>query len=278
MIARQSLKASAKYSSDDRTQLPIRLFNTLTCQDPTVMIKNARKLYINRGLLLGFLTLFQRRLIFYSKLCSGTKLPYSDLNRKILILNIERSIGLREGGMLYPALMEVEFWEKKARNFKAAIVQKYTRLALNHAKGAYEDYSHEVELNDIVQIYLIVVNRAIDRCDSRQGVLTIFLTNWFKSARSAVAEMAKEQRHQSYEALTEELGDSIHEAIGVTLPDLEWELQQHIAYVSKNIDKTGLVRIALGINEFITKPQQAILHMMALETDPDMYETQETSI
>lgn len=265
VVARQSLKASAKYSSDDRAKLPLQLFNTLTTYDPKKMIASSRKLYFNRGMLLGFITLFHRRLRYYLKLCSGAGMPFSDLERRMRMLDIERTIGMRSGGHLYGALMESAHWDDKAREFKAAIVEKYTRMALNHAKGAYADYNHEVALDDITSVYMVVVNRAIDRCDSRLGVLTVFITNWFKSARSAVHELAKEQRHQSYEALTEELGDAIHEAIGVTMPDLDYELQQEIAYAAKQVDAQGLVRIALGINEFVTRPQQKILEMLAVD-------------
>ena len=264
VVARQSLKASAKYSSDDRTKLPIQLFNTLTANTQESMVNSARRLFVNRGLLFGFITLFHRRLRYYSHLCS-TVSEMSDSRRRIQMYEIERSIGLKPGGNLYAALMESEHWDTKAREFKAMIVQKYTRMALNHAKNAYEDYNHEVPLDDITSIYMIVVNRAIDRCDSRLGVLTVFITNWFKSARSTVHMLAKEHRHVSYESLTEELGDAIHDTIGVTLPDLDYELQQHIAYIAHEIDPNGVIRTALGIQQYVPRQQQLILEMLAVD-------------
>lgn len=264
VVARQSLKASAKYSSDDRTKLPLQLFNTLTADNQEAMVNGARKLYVNRGLLFGFITLFHRRLRYYATLCS-TVSGLSDSKRRAQMYEIERSIGLKPDGNLYAAMMDSEHWDTKAREFKAMIVQKYTRMALNHAKSAYEDYNHEVPLDDITSIYMIVVNRAIDRCDSRLGVLTIFITNWFKSARSTVHMLAREHRHVSYESLTEELGDAIHETVGVTLPDLDFELQQHIAYVAFKVDPEGVIRTALGIQQYVPRSQQQILEMLALD-------------
>jgi hypothetical protein len=112
----------------------------------------------------------------------------------------------------------------------------------------------------------MIVSKAIDRCDARQGVLTTFIQSWFKSAKSEVANMAKGQTDQSYEALSEEHGDAVSDIIGFSLPDTTSELEQHISYVAKQMDRQGYMRAALHIPEFMTIDQKAILERYAVRS------------
>ncbi|QBQ74620.1 RNA polymerase [Burkholderia phage BcepSauron] len=263
IVARQTRKASRRFTSDDRTKLPIHLFNMVTTKDPKKAHEHARAMHLNRGLMFGFIALFFRRVEQYEHL--HTALDLDPIVRNSKIYEIERSIGLRPGAALFTAVQEARFWYTKARNFKNMILEKYTRLALMHAKTTYKDFNHHVRLDDVIQIYMIVVSRAIDRCDARQGVLTTFITNWFKSARSEVAEMAKDQGDQSYEALVEEMGDASSEILGSTDGGLGDDMHDHIAYVAKQIDKQGYVRAALHIPERLSKKQLQILEAFVLE-------------
>lgn len=264
VVVRQSLKPSAKLTSDDRLKLPIHLFNILTNADPAQAFEASRLLYINRGILFGFVSLFLNKLNLYAEL-NKSIYNISPVIRSTLIHRIEQHIGLRQNGMLYPALMQVAHWDKKARWWKSLIIEKYTRMAVLQAQRTYKDFNHYVPLDDVVQIYLVVVSRAIDRCDARQGVLTTFIQNWFKSARGEVARMAENQQDASYESLTEDYGDAIHDVVGVTLPDLTEELRNHLAYVASIADPVGLVRTALGIPQFVTRNQRMLLEELAHE-------------
>jgi len=220
-------------------------------------------MYINRGILFGFLSLFLNKLKAYEPLHSPF-VVMNDVIRRSEMYKIEQEVGLKPGGSLYAALQQVRYWDEKARDFKGKIIQKYTRMALLQAKATYEDFNHYVKLDDVVQIYLLVVSRAIDRCDARQGVITTFTQNWFKSARSEVRELAKTQGDQSFEELSEEHGDAVSDIIGYCIPDTTPELEQHIAYVAKQVDKQGYLRGPLHIPEFVTKEHRAILESMAV--------------
>ena len=264
VVAHQALKASTKFTSDDRTKLPVHLFNLITCTDTKKAHEHAKLMHLNRGLLFGFILLFLRRLAHYEKLHSPF-IKMEPVIRNTQISQIERSIGLRPHGALYSAIQQVRFWYDKAHAWKEMITEKYTRMALNNARATYKDFNHFIPLDDVVQIYLMVVSRAIDRCDARQGVLTSFIQNWFKSGRSEVANLAKSQGDQSYEQMNEELGDSISDVLGFCMPDTETESVEHIAYVSKTIDKHGYLRAHLGIPEFVSSEQRQILHLFELE-------------
>lgn len=262
VVARQALRASAKLTSDDRTKLPIYLFNTLVAAntDSKKAFESAKTLHLNRGIFFGFVSLFLNKTRKYVAIHNGTLHIPDPAARRTYLYNVERSLGLRPGGKLYAAILQVESWDTKARKFKDSIVQKYTRMTLLQAKATYQKYNHYVELDDVIQTYMMVVNRAINRCDSRHGVLTSFIQNWYKSAKGDVAKLAEGQTDQSYESLTEDYGDSVHEILGVSLPDEDRELREHVAYISKAIDPVGLVRTSLGIPEYVSPAMRSILH------------------
>jgi hypothetical protein len=244
--------------------LPVQLFNTLTQQNPAKAFTEAQNLYINRGILFGFVSYFLRKLKLYKELHESVH-SIDPPSATTLIHRIEQSVGLRPNGSLYPAIQQVIYWDAKARWWKSMIMEKYTRMAAMNAQRTYKDFNHFVPLDDVMQVYLVVTSRAIDRCDARQGVLTTFIQNWFKSARGEIAHMAEAQHDSSYESLTEDYGDAIHEVVGVTLPDLTKELQDHIAYIAAQIDKSGLVRTALGIPQFVSRKHKNILEEFVYE-------------
>lgn len=263
VVARQTLKSSAKFTSGDRHKLPLHLFNSLVTQDSNKAFETTKIMYINRGILFGFVSLFRNKLKYYTDLQTGSY-NISNAMRSTYLHRIERSFGLRTGGNLYGAVCQVSYWDTKAREFKAMIVEKYTRMAVLQAQRTYTDYNHFVLLDDIVQIYLETVNRAIDRCDSKQGVLTTFIQNWFKSARGEVAKLAETQTDQSYDELAEIHGDAAHTVLGVTLPDLDKEIQTHIAEVCKRVDPQGVMRTCLGIPEFVSRKHREVLTQFVL--------------
>lgn len=253
VVGAQTLKASTKFTSDDRQRLPVHLFNLVTDPVPKRANTHARAMSLNRGLLFGFLSLFLSQVQEYESLHQISDMD--PIVRQSRIYQIERQLGLRTGASLYAVIQQVRYWTDKACWFKELITQKYTRLALNHARLMYRDIKHSVRLDDVVQIYLMTVSKAIDRCNARQGVLTTFILSWFKSARAEVAALARTQMDPSIEALHEQYGDSIDEVLGTVMPNLEGELIQHVAYISRQVDVHGYLRATLGIPEFVTNDQ-----------------------
>lgn len=255
IVARQTLKASAKFTSNDRAKLPAQLFNALLATNDR-LVEQATDMHINRGLLFGFISFFLNRLDLYKKLHQRAALG---VRTRSICYGIERQLGVRPGGELYAALMDVEYWSAKARTWKGQIVEKYTRMAILQAQATYKDYNHVVKLDDVVQIYLLVVSKAIDRCDSRHGVITTFMQNWFKSAKGEVAKLAEGHQDSSYEGLIEEHGDSIHDLLGTSMPDQSVELWQHVSYVAKQVDPEGLIRTHMGIPQHVTLKHRRLL-------------------
>ena len=261
IVARQTLKASAKFTSNERQKLPSQLFNCLRATDDK-LVAQAQEMHINRGLLFGFSAFFLNRLETYKKLHNQ---PTLSVRTRSLCNIIEQQVGLREDGELYAAMLDVEYWSDKARKWKEQIVEKYTRMALLQAQSTYRDYNYVVKLDDIVQIYLMVVSRAIDRCDSRHGVITTFMQSWFKSAKSEVAKLAEGHQDSSYEGLIDEHGDAIHDVLGTSAPDLSMEMWQHVAYIGMQVDPEGLVRTSMHIPQYVSLPHRKLLEAFVCE-------------
>jgi hypothetical protein len=262
VVARQSLRSSAKFTSNDRQKLPIQLFNALIAEDQEKAFTNIREMYINRGLLFGLVGFFLRYLKTYTELQFVKLKPEI---RRSITHRIETNIGLRPQGNLYQAIQETKFWDTKAIGWKNKIIEKYARMTIMNAQRTYKDFSYLVKLDDIVQIYMVIVSRSVDRCDPRQGVLTTFIQNWYKSAKGEVAQLAQGTSDSSYEGLIEEHGDAVHDFIGVTNPDVESELWAHVAYVAYCTDPHGLVRTSLGIPQYVSPTDRQLLEALVYE-------------
>lgn len=270
VIAHQALRPSTKFTSltaEERPQLPVHLFNMLTAPDIPTAHNFAKKMFLNRGLLFGFLALFHNMVRPYMKLHSAFY-EIDAIVRAHRIRQLEISVGLRNGGVLYAAVQQSAHFYEKARWFKEMIVEKYTRMTINSARMAYKDFNHFVPLDDCIQIFLQVLSRAIDRCNPRQGVLTTFIQNWFKSGRSEVSYLAKGQGDQSYESMSEDHGDAAHLALGITDPDRSVELQQAVQTAARKADPDGSVRASLGIAEILPYADRQSL-LMFVEDLPE---------
>ena len=255
VTAHQTLKPATKFSRNTKGSLPPLLFNLVTTKDP----KYFEDMNFNRGVLFGALALFGNIVNTYDRIHSK-RVIVSAPQELSLKHRIQDALGMDYEYNLFAISREVQYWEAKAQWFKSLILQKYVRMALLQAQSVYKELAHSLSLNDIVQIYLVYVAKAIDRCDSRQGVLTTFITSWLKSARAEAARQAKENYHQSYDALLEDGTD-----LGEVLPNLEYEAVEHISAVAKQVDKVGVVRAVLGIPEFITSKQRAVLQFFKME-------------
>lgn len=241
VIAYQFDNPNTKCSRNDKQVLPALLFNSLTTEGK-VKREFQKKMLLNRGLLFGLVTTFEKTVNTYRKLHSPFfKLPRAQ--RKLLMQLAEERT---ESRFLFAAIQQTEFWIEKAYHFKEMIVQKYTRLALQSARKTYMDTGCQKDLGDIIQIYLIFLSKAIDRCDSRQGVLTEYIKNWFYSAKAEVVKsIAKDGLSTSYDQLLESGIESNSVA-----PDTEFESVQHLCVTAKAMDLTGAYRYALNIPEY----------------------------
>lgn len=266
-IAQQTFKSSTKFSSimkEEKGKLPVFLFNALTERNAE-SLEGFRNLRLNRGMLFGLVQIFMDRTKPYMELLNVEPLSITDWkSRAFQLKEMERNLGVVDGVSLYNVIEDVNIWYERARDWKSAIIEKYTRKALGQAKVAYEDYNYAMDLADVIQIHMVLLSRAINRCDSRLGVLTTFITSWFKSARSEMTRVINSSQEVSYEEMLEDMGDSA-EAEGCDDKTLTThEAVQHISMLAKEVDPSGVLRIHLGIPEFMPLDKRKILLAHAL--------------
>jgi hypothetical protein len=266
-IAQQTFKSSTKFSSilkEDKGKLPVMLFNALTERDGK-SLEGFRNLRLNRGMLFGLVKIFLDRTAQYVELLHAEPLSLGDWkDRQLQLRAMERSLQVSDGVALFSVIEDVNIWYERARDWKSAIIEKYTRKAISQARVAYEDYNYAMDLSDVIQLHLVLLSRSINRCDSRLGVLTTFITSWFKSARSEMLRIINASQEVSYEEMLEGMGDAAEVEGSEDKTLYTRESVQHISMLAKQIDPTGVLRFHLGIPEFMPLDKRRILLAHAL--------------
>lgn len=248
VVAWQTTKPSVKFSRNAKDILPALLFNSLTT-DGAQKREFQKAMLFNRGVLFGLINSYLQTVNSFMLLHDPATRLTGNRRRLLIALAEEKT-----SEHLYSATLQVKYWASKAYKFKELIVEKYVRLALMSAKRTYTEVNYQQNLNDIIQTYLVYLSKAIDRCDSRQGVLTTFIQTWFYSARSEIQKGLANEQHVSYEEMLENgvFADA-------TQPDCKYEALQHISATAKVLDPEGVLRYATGIPEFFTSAQMKIL-------------------
>ena len=256
VVAYQQIHAMAKLSSENREKMSCMFFNYLTTHDFTYL----KKIYLNRGLYLGILSYWLNK----ARLYFMAKSPFREPNGKegLIMEQTINELGVVNVQLFFAYFKAIEYWTNKALDFKGKIVQKYTRMTLLQAQKTYVDYNHIVELDDVTQIYLQIMSKAIDRCDSRFGVLTTFIQSWLKSAKAIVQKMVQNHEQMtSYEEMIEQYGDSA--PLGSLAFESTFDLMQDLSYYSSLYDKTGCMRIKYHIPQYLSPSDLDLLNSYA---------------
>lgn len=246
-----SIRSSIKISSEEKSYLPIFVFNFLSAQTNEVMVENFEKLHLNRGIIAGLLHYFLKQGNKYLEVWSPFNKQTIDKKTKDFY-EIENLLGINNNNRenFLTIFNTVKYWNDNALDFRSKIIQKYTRMALLAAQKTYEDYHYVLSLDDISSIYIMTIGKAVDRCDSRLGVLTTFIQNWLQSAKSEVQEIISHiTNHTSYEELIEENPEGY--LFSHYDPNSSFINIEYIMHHAKQIDPDGVLRIQLGIPEIL---------------------------
>ena len=167
---------------------------------------------------------------------------------------------LRCQGNLLEIYHTVVYWYEKAKEFKHTILEKYVRMCLMSAQRDYRNFFNcEIELDDILQSYLFMASRAIDRCDANQGALTSHIQNWFLTARSAL----NKQRLNNEASLDEDMiSAELEEPPRYTTE----EDRRHLLSVASFADPEGLGRYLLGFEETLPLDSPRLFITKAMST------------
>lgn len=174
---------------------------------------------------------------------------------------------MRPGWSLHSTRSATVYWVGESKKFKESIVQKYTRLCARIAQQDYVKLGHPISLDDMLQIYVMTMSKAIDRCDADRGVLTTHIQNWLKSAKNTVQSMG-EKDSGGYSHKDKVFGHVSLEDVDVAVSDDDTRDRQEeimrIRRVAKAFDPEGVGRILLGIEEVLSDEDRRVLHSMAV--------------
>ena len=244
ILAYQQANTMIKVSSEPREKISNQFFNFLATNDP----KHIKLMYLNRGCYFGIISYFLNQ----SRIYFDSNSPFSESKLD------KPNLPIDDLDSYFAHFKQAEYWFNKALDFKSKIMQKYVRFTLLQAQRAYVDFGHRLELDDVTQIYLQIMSKAIDRCDSRFGVLTSFIQNWLKSARAQVQKIIESNQHcDSYDAMIEEFGDSTE--LGTVDSDHIKDAVEELAYYASIVDTSGCIRLLHNIPQYISLADRQIL-------------------
>ena len=210
------------------------------------------RLKLDRAANFEFLESFLESTQDYVLACSGLLnrngqlLPYE--HQRAYIAHVEKAFG--SSGNLLPHIHEARYWLEFAVKFKTTILEKYVRLVLKTAQSDYQHYFKcAVNLDDLVQSYLLAAQRAIDKCDANQGVLTPYVQLWLKTAK---AQKVAERKNDSNTYSIDDSSPGVEapsEAMEASECIEHNELVEHVRCIARLIDPEGYGRAYLGILE-----------------------------
>lgn len=187
-----------------------------------------------------------------------------DKEKRAQIDQFEYTVGKRKGSIvsLYSAVRECKFWMTQYLQLKEMILEKYTRIIISWAQKDYKTLGHKVNLSDLVQNYMMMASKALDKCDYKQGTLTSYIQLWLKDARK------KSQKNESIDSGADEHMlhlDSQDEGSANTVEmstddsNSDNDHIHNIRSLIKLIDPLGIFRLMTGIEEKLSKQEIKLL-------------------
>ncbi len=179
-------------------------------------------------------------------------------DRPSLLLELERidqAVGVHGIDDLYALFQHVRVWYALYLEFRGYLIEKFTRYAIMKAKENYVKVNYALDLDDIIQHYLLAVGKAIDKCDTDEGPLASYVGQWFLNARTTVRKEIGNLQTESYEALEgEEFDFGEHTDVESGLEKIQTiERVRRLALIA---DPLGFGRLALEIDECQLKPDE----------------------
>jgi hypothetical protein len=257
ILAWQSKNPKRKTTAEGKKSLPSYVVLYLISSSPEQKHRIYNKIGFDRGITMEIIRRWLELMGQYEAIINQPELSLEDMRRARRILT---KLGANEEEYPYGAYLQVRFWFDKASYFKSLILEKYTRLCLNTAQQDYVKFHHKIELEDIMQVYLMTASKAIDRCNADKGVLTSYIQNWLMSARNVVVknylgESEKTVLANTYEQVDKFIQDRVEP---VSLEETAEEKEDRVGVVdrvrmiAKFFDPTGYARLLMGVGEYIT--------------------------
>lgn len=258
IIGWQTLNPKRKTCAVGRHELVSLSTLFLLTADPAHKMRLIRRMKLHRNILFEALGRWLDLLSEYPKLSQMV----GDLEVVTKLYDMNEAALMRQGFSLHSTYQLVHYWTKMASKFKEQIIEKYTRMTIMTAQRDYVALGNPGQLSDFVQIYMMTMSKAIDKCDADRGVLTNHIQNWLLSAKNNAQSQAQEN---SGEKGTSNVSlDDVDIAVS---DDDDRERQDgidRVRVVAKMFDPQGVGRILLGIQEVLSADDRATLRSLAV--------------
>lgn len=177
-------------------------------------------------------------------------------------LEIEHRIGYFGGADLSSAIRATKYWFTAYCNFRNAVLEKYMRLITLQAQKFYQQNNSNIDLDDLLQNYILFASKAIDKFDHRQGTLTSYILNWLNHARNVTASHENgtafvlppnKRRACTVNNIGVPLDDSSVKEIEVdSITTVEDAASiERVRRLARLADPHGYARLSLGIEEYL---------------------------
>lgn len=170
------------------------------------------------------------------------------LESKIKILGSPTTLPLNT------VITSVRTYLAEAAKFKQQILEKYTRMILMAAQTHYK-FNPKLDLNSVIQTMFLYSTYAIDKYDITQGALTSYIEVWLRHARNRVTTNEAEN---SLNVSLDQDDYYIEEPVYEDDTTLEDDEVMRVRELAKLVDPTGLGRLALNIQEVLTKQEKQL--------------------
>lgn len=156
---------------------------------------------------------------------------------------------------IFCSLNSVQFWYDGASRFKGQLLEKYTRLVAVQAQQAYVELNFTVQLDDLLQNFMVAAAKAIDKYDLNKGALTSYIKIWLKAARTtSFIENSGMQNQEHFVPLDES------ETTDTDNPHERKQTIDHVRQIAKLLDPSGVGRFQLGLEEVLNRKEERALN------------------
>lgn len=259
VVAWQNLNSRRKVTTGNKKDLAGVLLNFLLVTDPSRKFEIFKSFKFDRTVKLEAIRRFLEPLEGFESLVNDSSVDMDPVlfhSKKIIF---ESAIAANPEVPLYGTFMQVKHWYKMACQFKEMILEKFTRRIINIAKSDYEKINYVVDLDEMIQVYMMNASKAIDKCEANSGVLATYIQTWLMSARNNVVNTLAKQKQweESYEQLSSNGEESENDMF--VEPDDSTEVVDNVRYLARLADPNGYARLVLGIEERLTISDRKIL-------------------
>lgn len=232
------------------------------------------RLHIERNISRLIMEKFVESMCGYEQLCmleALGKATKQDIHKRLAIEHKVKSNNTLDLACVYKT---VKYWLAQYNEFKAEVLHKYSRFVTGQAQKYYASNKSAIELNDLIQNYILYASKAIDKFDQNQGTLTSHIINWLSHARNITAVNENGTAFvlptaKRREGLINNLAVSIDDddVQGISIEDNKVEVNSEIDRVrklAKLADPLGLARLSLDIEEYLSPDDIKKLKNVAL--------------